>query len=172
MDSELEQILISSYKEGMIAFLHSHPEYFEETVQLAVSDKPTYSWRAAWLLWSCMEDDDKRLQPHIRLLIIALEGKDEGHQRELLKILLRMELNDKYLGILFNISMNLWEQIYKQPSVRYTAFRVILKAVKRHRQLMREIGYIVNEQYTDSLSPGIRRSLLRMLKESGIPLNP
>jgi hypothetical protein len=50
MDSALENILISSYKKEMISFMDAHPEYFEEAIKLAISDKPLFSWRAAWLL--------------------------------------------------------------------------------------------------------------------------
>jgi hypothetical protein len=36
----------------LISYLSAHPEYFEEAITLAISDKQPYSWRAAWLLWS------------------------------------------------------------------------------------------------------------------------
>ena len=36
----------------MIAYMETHPEAYEEAVQLAISDKQPYAWRAAWLLWS------------------------------------------------------------------------------------------------------------------------
>jgi len=47
MESALEKTLTSCYKEEMISFMNSHPEYFDEAVELAISDKQPYSWRAA-----------------------------------------------------------------------------------------------------------------------------
>lgn len=168
MLSELEHILTSSYKEGMIAFLKTHPEYFDEAVRLAIEDRPLYSWRAAWLLWSCIENNDRRVRPHIKKIISSLENKNDGHQRELLKILLCMELSKDQEAYLFDKCLYIWEQINKRPSVRYTAFRFILKAAKRHPNLAREIDYLVSDQYMNSLSPGVRRSLLRMIEEAGV----
>lgn len=62
MASALENKLISTYKDEMILFLNNHPEYFNEAIQLAISDKQPFSWRAAFLLWSCIADNDKRIQ--------------------------------------------------------------------------------------------------------------
>lgn len=52
METPLEQILIKRYKSEMIAYIASHPEDFDELVNLAITDKPPYSWRAAWLLFN------------------------------------------------------------------------------------------------------------------------
>ncbi|PKL87698.1 MAG: hypothetical protein CVV23_13845, partial [Ignavibacteriae bacterium HGW-Ignavibacteriae-2] len=61
MESELENILITSYKDQMILFLKSNPQYFDEAIKLAISDNQPFAWRSAWLLWSCMEDNDQRI---------------------------------------------------------------------------------------------------------------
>jgi hypothetical protein len=82
MLTPLKECLTNNYKEGMIAFLKVHPECWEEAIELAVTNKQPYSWRAAWLLWSCIEKNDTRIQPHIRSLIEGLTNKKDGHQRE------------------------------------------------------------------------------------------
>jgi hypothetical protein len=165
MESALEHVLMSFYKEEMISFMDNHPEYFEEAIQLAVSDKQPYSWRAAWLLWSCMKENDRRVQKHIKTLINAVTTKNDGHQRELLKILSQMELKEEHEGLLFNISMNLWEQIDKNPSVRLTALKFIIKIVKKHPELSQEIYSLTQEQYLETLSPGAKKSTLKLMKE-------
>ena len=48
---------------------------------------------------------------------------------KLLKILYKMEINEKYEGIIFDICIRLWEQISKEPSVRMTALKFIIKIV-------------------------------------------
>ena len=36
METALEQVLTNSYKAGMISFMATHPEDFEEAIQLAI----------------------------------------------------------------------------------------------------------------------------------------
>ena len=165
MESPLEHKLLSSYKDEMISFMDAHPEFFEEAIELAIVDKQPFSWRAAWLLWSCMEENDKRIRKYLKKIIDSLNTKDDGHQRELLKILLQMELKEEYEGILFNICMDIWEQINKTPSVRINALKFIIKIAKKHPELSQEITFLTQDHYLESLSPGIKHSVSRMMKE-------
>ena len=165
METELEHILISTYKDGMIAYMDSHPEAYEEAVKLAVSDKQPFAWRAAWLLWSCMGENDERIQPHIKEIVNVVKLKNDGHQRELLKILFQMGISKKYEGILFNLCMDVWEEIHKTPSVRLTAFKFIMKIVKKHPELSKEITFLLQDRYLETLSPGVKHSISRMMEE-------
>jgi len=164
MKTTLEHILTSSYKDNMISFMDTHPEYFKEAIELAISDKQPYSWRAAWLLWSCMEENDRRIQRSIKNIINVITTKNDGHQRELLKILLLMELDEEYEGFLFNVCVSIWEKINKRPSVRLMAFRVIVKIAKKHPDLFHEITFLTQNQYLDTLSPGVNKSISKMIK--------
>src|SRR5215204_2852201 len=116
----------------MISYLKSHPEDFEEAIKLAISDKQPYSWRAAWLLWSCMDKNDKRVRKYIKNIIAAIPTKKDNQQRELLMILLRMELNENSEGQLFDICMKIWEKVEKNPSLRYNAFKLLVSISKNH----------------------------------------
>jgi hypothetical protein len=165
METALEQILTNSYKAGMISYITNHPEDFEEAIILAISDKQPYSWRAAWLLWSCMEENDMRIRGYIKDIISSILEKSDGHKRELLKILLQMEISEEYEGILFNVCMNLWEKIYNQPSVRFNAFKMIVKIAKNHPGLSHELFFLTQDQYMDSLSPGVKKSISKIMEE-------
>ncbi|OGU34750.1 MAG: hypothetical protein A2068_05325 [Ignavibacteria bacterium GWB2_35_6b] len=165
MESILENKLITSYKNEMISFLKSHPEYFDEAIQLAVSDKQPYSWRAAYLLWGCMDNNDSRIRNYISLILNSIKDKKDGHQRELLKILYKMEISKKYEGKIFDICFNLWEQLNKDPSVRMTAFKFIIKIVKKHPELMEEIIFLTQDHYLETLSPGVKHSIEKLMKE-------
>jgi len=145
--------------------MENHPEYFEEAIELAVADKQPYSWRAAWLLWSCMEENDQRIKKYIEDIVSVVKDKNDGHQRELIKILLQMELKEKYEGILFNICMDVWEQINKSPSVRITALKFIIKIAKKHPELSQEISFLTQDHYLESLSPGVKHSVSKMMNE-------
>lgn len=166
METALEHILTSAYKDEMIAYMHNHPEDFNEAIELAILDKQPYSWRAAWLLWSCMDENDTRLQGSIKKIMNVLTLKKDGHQRELIKILSMMDINEEYEGLLFTICVSLWEKTNKTPSVRYTAFKVILKIAQKHPDLKHEIDFLMQDQYMDSLSPGVKKSIARMMMEA------
>jgi hypothetical protein len=160
-----EHILTSSYKADLLSYMNAHPEDFKEAIELAVSNKQPYSWRAAWLLWSCMEENDQRIQGYIKNIINTITTKNDDHQRELLKILLLMELDEEYEGFLFDVCVSVWEKINKKPSVRFTAFKVIVKIAEKHPDLSHEIIFLTQNQYMDSLSPVVKRSISRMIKE-------
>lgn len=165
METALEKVLTSLFKTDMISYMASHPEDFEEAIKLAVSNKQPYSWRAAWLLWSCMEENDKRIKSHIKEIIESLKTKEDGHQRELLKILMRMKLNDEQEGFLFNFCLTLWEKTTNKPSMRYTAFQFILKMAKKYPDLSNEFTFLTQNHFLDSLSPGAKKSISRLIKE-------
>ena len=165
METALEKTLTSCYKDEMISFMNAHPECFDEAVELALSDKQPYSWRAAFVLWSVIEENDKRIKKHINKIVKAVKDKNDGHQRELLKILLMMQLDDKYEGILFDICMNVWEQIDKSPSVRVNALKMIIKIAEKHTELRKEISFLAQDHYLESLSPGAKHSVKKLMSK-------
>jgi hypothetical protein len=164
METALKQVLTNNYKDQMIRWMDNHPEAFDEAIQLAVSDVPRYSWRAAWLLWGCMGKNDPRVRPHISTIINSLTTKNPNHQRELLKILLWMEINEEHEGVLFDICTTLWEKISNPPSVRHNALRMILRIATNHPGLSQEIKLILQDQYMDSLSPAAIKSIRKMTR--------
>lgn len=166
MISALEQVLMNFYKDEMISFLENHPEFFTEAIELAIKDEQPFSWRSAWLLWSCMEINDKRIRKSIDKILTALPSKQDGHQRELIKILLQMQLNERQEGKLFNICWTIWESLNKKPSVRYTAFKFIIEMTKKYPELNKEIQYLPQEHYLESLSPGIKNSISLLMQNN------
>ena len=165
METPLEHALMHLYKADMVVYMESHPEDFDEAVQMAISDKPGYAWRAAWLLWSCMEVNDTRIQKYLQQIINVLPAKNDDHQRELFKILLQMELNEAHESLLFDMCTRVWEKVNKKPSVRFTAFKIIVKLAKKYPDIANEIEYFTQEQYLDSLSDAARKSIHRMVGE-------
>ncbi|MBE9562684.1 MAG: hypothetical protein IMF12_07470 [Proteobacteria bacterium] len=152
-------------KEELIAFIEKHPDQFEEVINISLTDEQPQAWRAAWLLNHCMKKNDPRLQAHIKKIIKIIPTKQDGHQRELLKVLNKMELSEKYDGLLFDVCMTIWEAIHKSPSVRGTAFVFLLKIIKKYPELRNEIEHLTQSHYTDTLSPGIKHSFNRIVKE-------
>ena len=129
-------------KNELVAFLKKHPEMYEETIKISLGDETPQSWRAAWLIGHYMKDNDAALRPYTDSMLAAIISKEDGHQRELLKILARMELNEDQEGKLFDVSLSVWEEIHKSPSVRGTAFQTILNIVKKYPELKHEIMHL------------------------------
>jgi len=146
--------------------MEEHPEAFDEAIQLAVIDKQPYSWRASWLLWSAMKDNDPRVRGSIRKIIAVLPSLKDGQQRELFKILYKMELDKEIEGRIFSLCVDVWEKIHKQPSVRWNAIQLILKISKKHPDLLHEILLLTQEQYMETLSPGVRYSISKLIGSS------
>lgn len=169
METAFEHILTNCYKDDMIAYLDNHPEDFNEAIELAISNKQPYSWRAAWLLWSCMDDNDPRVQGCVKKIIDSLWNKEDGHQRELIKILQRMDLDDEFEGYLFDVCVSIWEKIGKNPSVRMTAFKFIVKIAQKHPDLSHEINLLTQSQYLETLSPAVKKAISKLIKPSGSP---
>ena len=165
IETKLEHLLTNSHKAEMIAYMESHPGDFTEIIKLAIADKQPYSWRASWLLWSCMDKNDKRLRSNIKKIIDILPKRKDNQQRELLMILQRMELNDEYEGQLFDTCTKIWEQTGKNASLRYNAFKTLVAIAKKHPDLSREIKTLTESYYTDTLSDSVKKSISKLTRD-------
>lgn len=76
-----------------------------------------------------------------------------------------MELNEDYEGKVFNLCMNIWEQIDKAPAVSVNAFKFIVKIAKKHRELAKEISFLTQDHYLESLFCSARHSVIKMMKD-------
>jgi len=85
-----------------VSYLTAHPENFGEAIILAITDKQPDSWRAAWLLWTCMEMNDRRIQKYVKTIIETISDKNDEQQRELFIILEQMEIDEEREGFLYN----------------------------------------------------------------------
>ncbi len=142
-------------------FLDSDQSNFKNIVALAINNEKDYSWRAAWLLTRILNKDDKRLSSFILKIIKSIQGKESGHQRELLKIVSKFKLSKKQEGYLLDICINIWEDINIKSGTRYYAMLSILNISKRYPDIRNEIDYLIGDYYTKTLSPGIKCNILK-----------
>lgn len=56
-ETTLEYTLKNSQKDDWNFYIRSHQEDFTELIKLSISNKQPYSWRASWLLSSCMKNN-------------------------------------------------------------------------------------------------------------------
>lgn len=165
MKSELENILMSRDKPGMVTYLQDHQDEFETAMRIALSQKQPISWRATWMIGGCVNKFSSKIQPYIQNILDVLPELEDGHQREFLKVLNQLELDDEHEGQLLDFSIHLWEQLKKQPSVRHTAFRIMVKAAKKYPELNNEILMLTQPQYLNTLSPGVKAGVFKMIDE-------
>jgi len=162
MAESLENMLMTSNKAGMMAYMAQHPGEVFPAIHLALTNKKPQARRAATLVWSCIGENDERVRPYLNDIIAALPSKSDDHQRELLKIVLPMLLNDEQEGRLFNFCVSLWEQIGKNPSVRFTAFRMMAKIARNHPELASEIKLFTQPEYLDTLWVTAKKSIAKL----------
>ncbi len=162
---KIKEVLSKSNKPEMLSIMETSPKYFNDAIKLAVSDEQPYAWRAAWLLTHFVKQNDLRIKDYTKNLIDAVNDKKDGHQRELIKIILQMDLTEEDEGIFFNTCMNIWENVNKSSSVRIVAFKFISKIAQKYPELSEEITSITQAHYLKSLSPGIRKSVYKIIEK-------
>lgn len=73
-----------------------------------------------------------------------------------------MELNEEQEGILYDYCVNIWETLSKKQSVRFHAFKTLVETARKYPELSTEITALADEQYTETLTPGVKASITRM----------
>ena len=107
--TELEYIFVTRFtRHEMIEKVNSNLESFKEAIDIALSDKVPLGWRAAWILGHCTQRRDDQIIPYADELIAAIKDKKDGHQRELIKLLIKLDLNEDQEGRLFDICLTIW----------------------------------------------------------------
>jgi len=164
MSANLQEILRTNYKSGVMEYMDSNPGAFYEAIDLALSEDDCYNWRGAWVLGLYISDDDERMKPFLNQILGAIKGKADNHQREFIKILLKMELDENQEGALFNICVDMWEDISKKPAIRYYAIKYMLKLAKKYPELNNELDFFLQERFFTKLSHGMKRSIMQSAK--------
>jgi hypothetical protein len=164
METPLEYVLTNLRKAEMLAFISEHPEYYGELVSLSLSGRQPYAWKAARLLQACMDDNDPHLQPCLpEMLKLVSVASNDTHQRILMMILQRMELNDDIAGQLFDVCVSIWTDTRAASDIRCHAFRLMAKIAKKHVMLIDEVLLLCDSRYTGALSSGIKHSINKII---------
>lgn len=146
-------------KEKMIDFVRSNPKEFSSLVELATENEYPASWRSCWVLTHTMEVDDKRISSFIDNFLDVIEYREDGHKREIIKLLNRMILDEDQEAKLFNICMNFWENISNSSSLRLNSIKFVLRVMKKFPELGSEIEPLLDEKYIKPLTPGVKKVL-------------
>lgn len=164
--TDLEDVLSTARKDEAVAYMAEHPEDVEPALIWATSDHPCHNWRAAWLLTHGITPNDSRVRPFIGGFLQCLSNTSDQHARELLKILLKMELDDEQEGTLFNRVIAIWEDTDRKPAVRFYAIKIILNMVIKYPDLSNEVRALIQPHYLSPLTSGIRASVVRHIRRT------
>lgn len=166
MIANLSKILADRFnKDDLVNLINSNDKNFSELIKISLSDNQPEAWRAAWILNHSIKKNDQRIKPFIMKFIKAIKKKEDGHQREFIRLLDKMEISEDQEGYLFDICLTIWEDITKRPGTRIFAFRAIVKIVKNYPDLISEIDAFTQKHYYETLSSGIKRSFIRLRDE-------
>lgn len=121
------------------------------------------SWIHAWQINHVKKKELIKIQKQVDKIISAIDGKNDGHQRELLKVLLKLNLTDDQLSLLWDICLRIWLDIQKQSSVRISAYKILVNTAKKFKPLSDELVRLTEEKHITSLSNGIRNSTYKNL---------
>jgi hypothetical protein len=149
----------------MIDYVRQHPEAMIQLLEMALDDDCKYTWRASWLIWSCMEKDDKSVKKILPLIIERLNFVSASQQREYLKIIYLMEIEDEYCAVLYDKAVLIWSKITNPPAVRFNAFKIMLKLLNKYPELKEEFEYLIQDHYLEDLSPGVMHSIQKLINK-------
>jgi hypothetical protein len=154
----LEHILVSYHKDDMIAALRVS-SHFNDLFELALNTEKL-SARSAYMLSHMVHFTKEKVQNNIDKIIEAINGKPDGQQRDLIRTLQQLDLDEDQIGEAYHLCSELWMETLKTPSVRYLAFLFMFNVVKVYPDLKDDFHLMANHLYMESLSPGIKRSLI------------
>ncbi len=153
-------------KEVMISYIKDHFELFQSLLEASLSLEYSNAWRSTLLVGHIMEKNDVLIKPLVDDFIeVLLKLNHDGHQRQVLIVLDKMQLNEEQEGRLFDKCMTLWEDIKKIPSTRIRAFWMLLKIAEPYPEIQQDIKHFTTEYYLKTLSPGIRVIIEREIKK-------
>lgn len=141
---------------------NNEPKTFNFYTQHLMEEFDT-SWKAAWVINYATWKMDNRITPFISDIIKSIEGKKDGHQRELLKIVDKQPLSEEQEGFFLDVCINLWQDVNKQPAVRYYCMIFIHKMSEKYSEIENELENLLGDYYTKTLSSGIKRSLFKKI---------
>jgi len=166
MNESVQNLIEGRFDKNLVVEkINEESSFFKEILHLALQNNQPAGWRSAWLLKHSLGKNDSRIQKKINKIIEAIPKVEDGHQRELMLVLEKMELDEDQEGHVFDISISLWESINKPSSVRIQGLKFILKTIKKYPELKNEVEFLFDPIYSDNLTPGMMNMYKRFMKE-------
>jgi hypothetical protein len=131
---------------------------FHEVLLFALKDHER-SWKAAWLMNQVLVKYELDLSNYTLMVCQSIPSKPSNQQRELLKLLEKVQITDENEGPIFDVATACWEELKLQSGTRMVAFRLMLKIATKHKDLLQEVENLMEERYLKGLSQGVKRAV-------------
>jgi hypothetical protein len=150
-------------KEDLLARNRQSPQLFSLALEDALKVDPKKAWRALWFI---NQLDKKEIEKHILSeypqLIVRLEEEGSSLQRELLRLLQKFTIPEKWESYLFDQAQRIWEKLANIPSTRVQALYCMLKIADKYPELKQEIMIYNDPSFLEELSPGIKHQVQKI----------
>jgi hypothetical protein len=164
--SELSKVNI----DYTIHVLGNDKDYFRELVNFILTEPDPLPMRAAWVIEGITLDYPEMIQPYIGMLIRNLRRYTHpGTRRNLLKVFSRMEIPEKYHGILIDICFDWISSEDRTVAEKVFAMQIIANHLKIYPELINEFIEIIDDQLPKN-TPAFE-SRARLIKKKLLFLN-
>lgn len=157
--------LVNLSREEFLFHVRQNSEHLEDLIRFAIGED-SKAWRAAWLLKHAHSKVDFELDSYVSKICKAIPERPSNQRRELLGLLCKVDLSTENEGYIFDAALSTWENIDGQPSSRIVALKLMLEIISTHPQLINDIQPLLESHYLENLSPGIRNSAEKLLKNT------
>lgn len=159
----LREAMMTMMKKDAVQWIKSHPDCFTDLVQLSMADEQPYSKRAAYLLWDCIDPNDPRIEKKFKMIWKKLPELTDSQQWNLLKVLSMLKVPEELKGPIFDYCLLMFMDHNRSPALRYNACKWLFELAKEEPELFHEIKNVLQSPYTDSLTRGVKHSVMKML---------
>lgn len=136
--------------------LGNNKEHFKELISIILTEKDPLPMRASWAAEGISAKYPELIHPYIKDLVKNLRKfTHTGTIRNVLKILLRIKLDEKYHGEMADICFE-WISKEDMPvAVKVFAMQILANLIPVYPELKNEFLEIINEQIPRN-SPGFK----------------
>jgi len=154
-----------------IHVLGDDPVLFKELINFIMSEKDPLPMRASWVAEGITLKYPEMILPFIGMLIRNLRKYSHpGTRRNLLKIFSRMEIGEKYHGILLDICFDWLAAENRTVAEKVYCMQIIANHISLYPELGNEFVEILNDQAPKNSPAFISRSRLIKKQLKGIKL--
>ena len=164
--TDLKSTLLGRFnKEKFIRTVQSDPGRYQELLRFSLSDEIPLGWRAAWILRHVLDPEEPQLLSMLPTVIKHIGSYDESKQREWLKILSKLNIQEDLEGHLYNTCVEVWLNVRNHSALRISAMQCIVRVIRKYPELKEELLHITQSEFLDPLTPGIRRTFNKLVSD-------
>ena len=166
-ENELLDLLQSGENTPLIAsHLSIHPEGIETLMNLALSDGPNTTWRAAWIADKVHEVHPDLIVPYLPSMIsFALKTADSGKKRHLLKLISLHDIPDDHIAILMNHCGEVFSNAAEPVAVRVHAMQILFNIAQKEPDFKGELIDWIEHELEYHGSAGLSSRSRKLLKK-------